>query len=323
MPGSSLTAHASSFDFFGLPVLSDLPLISPFPPSATDPKIFLHWVSQIPRLLGKSHLLYESPHRTLKGKIALRVEERAGSLLFSFPTCGRFLLRDDEIWCETDASADRRTVEQHLLNKVLTFVLEARGRTVLHGSGVRMGRGAVGFLAHQGGGKSTLAANLVQLGSAFVTDDLLVIERQGDRWVVHPGPAEVRLWPKTADHFVSDISNWEEARQLDAKRRLTLRRQDPTPVGPWTLPLSRLYLPVRQSRAPHVSPVAPRDAIIELIRYSFLARLTDAAGIAGDRLERLGAIAQAVPLARLYYNSGFDGVDQLAQLLAANCNSAS
>ena len=296
--------------------------MSPHSPSNREPQIFLHWVSRIPQLSGKSRLIYESPNRTPKGGTALWVEERAGgALLFSFPAGGRFLLREHEVWCETGSPADRSITEEYLLSTVLPFLLETRGRIVLHGSGVRMGEEAVGFLAHSGGGKSTLAANLVQFGWPFVTDDLLVIERLGNQWVVHTGPPEVRLWPEMADQFVSDGLNLKEVAESCGKRRFELREVNWTQRGPFRLQLGHLYLPARQPGAPHMSPVPPRDAIIELVRYSFLARLTDAMGIACERLEKLAAIAEEVPLARLYYDSGFDEVDRLTAVLEGACNS--
>jgi hypothetical protein len=82
---------------------------------------------------------------------------------------------------------------QTLTDSVLWTVALIRGRQLLHASAVQSPQGAVAVLAAQGGGKSSLTAQLVLDGWPFVTDDILAFERRDSQIVVHPGPNLMNL----------------------------------------------------------------------------------------------------------------------------------
>lgn len=62
------------------------------------------------------------------------------------------------------------------------------GRHCLHASAVGLEAGVVAFTAAAGGGKTTLAAELVARGATFFCDDVLALEPGDGRVLAHPGP---------------------------------------------------------------------------------------------------------------------------------------
>jgi hypothetical protein len=72
--------------------------------------------------------------------------------------------------------------------QVLPTAAALQGLEILHASAVALGDEATAVVSRSGGGKTTLAMELVSAGAAFVTDDVLAVERKGDGVLAHPGP---------------------------------------------------------------------------------------------------------------------------------------
>jgi hypothetical protein len=72
--------------------------------------------------------------------------------------------------------------------QVLPTAAALQGLEILHASAVALGDEATAVVSRSGGGKTTLATELVSAGGAFVTDDVLAVERTGDEVLAHPGP---------------------------------------------------------------------------------------------------------------------------------------
>jgi hypothetical protein len=75
-----------------------------------------------------------------------------------------------------------------LYAQVLPLAAQLQGFNMLHASAVCFGDTTVAFSAVAGTGKSTLAANLVARGHAFVTDDVLAVSTSESGVIAHPGP---------------------------------------------------------------------------------------------------------------------------------------
>ncbi len=97
-------------------------------------------------------------------------------------------------------SADTRTIlcapddvtepswQRFLLDAVLLKASEAHGLEALHASAVDGPNGVLAFATSSGGGKSSLAAELVRRGHAFFTDDALTMDRADGHVRAHPAP---------------------------------------------------------------------------------------------------------------------------------------
>lgn len=88
--------------------------------------------------------------------------------------CGVVLVRHGG-----DEAAAGRAV-RHLLPQALGHLLGAHGRVLLHGGAVLDGSGAIVVLGPTGSGKSTLVYAARSAGRAVLSDDLVVITRDGD-----------------------------------------------------------------------------------------------------------------------------------------------
>lgn len=127
--------------------------------------------------------------------VAYRAERgTAGDHRFSYGDRARFHLSSDTrtLIC---APADPEAPEWRrvLLDSVLATVCLLRGFEALHAAAVLGPAGVVAFMGHTGGGKTTLAAELLRRGMPLVCDDVLALSRDGDRIVAHPGPPVMNL----------------------------------------------------------------------------------------------------------------------------------
>ncbi|MFY9821168.1 MAG: hypothetical protein WAM82_07285 [Thermoanaerobaculia bacterium] len=79
-------------------------------------------------------------------------------------------------------------------------------------------------------------------------------------------------------------------------------------------PLSAIFLATRVegANAVEIQPVSRSEALIELVRHSFSARLVEAAGLQPARLARLARLVRSVPVRRLVYPSGFERLEEVA-----------
>ena len=75
-----------------------------------------------------------------------------------------------------------------LLDSVLTTLSVLAGLEPLHSSAVEGTGGVVAFLTESGGGKSSLAAELVRRERIFFSDDILPLEMIAGQVHAHPGP---------------------------------------------------------------------------------------------------------------------------------------
>lgn len=97
-----------------------------------------------------------------------------------------------------------------LLETVLAYNLQYHGYLVLHGSAVLIQDKAVIFSGQSGAGKSTLARAFLQKNHPFITDDLVVIQRNSqDQYCILPGPKQLKLWKDAMCHFKQNIANAE------------------------------------------------------------------------------------------------------------------
>jgi hypothetical protein len=183
------------------------------------------------------------------------------------------------------------TVEHLYLNQALPLALSRQGKLVLHGSAVDIGGLGVAFLGESGRGKSTLAASFATGGDRFLTDDGLLLEWAGSRCMIVPSHPSIRLWEDSQDALVNEHVAMAPAVSFTSKARFL--------AGPdiafcdQAQPLRRLYfLGDGQVETPTVEPLRPAEALIELVKHSFLLDIEAQDGLARhfDDLSRLAAL---------------------------------
>jgi len=227
---------------------------------------------------------------------------------------------------------------------VLSFWLERQGIPALHASAVLIGGRAVAFLSSNQGGKSGLAATLMQSVHPLLTDDILPVEEQDGVFLGRPGYPTIRMWPDEAACFLGAYEHLPLVHPELTKRRVPVGGDGFGSFCDTSQPLACIYLPDRRdasgaSTTPEISavghpgrhpsqpdgavpntdveilPVSPRDAVIELIRHSFSAHQVEAAGLAPQRLNFFARLAQQVPMRRLIYPAGFEHLPRVREAI--------
>ncbi len=217
-----------------------------------------------------------------------------------------FYLWNDRIVCHLIDSNRLDAVELYLLGLVLAFWLERAGTVALHGSAVEVAGGAVGFLASKMGGKSSLAATFVQADFSFLTDDFLALRLEDGTWWTSSGFPQMRMWPDQAKHFTDDSDALALVLAGEGKLRVPIAADA---FCSSRRPLAALYIPERRTETTgpvEIETLSARDAVIELVRESFLTRLLESAGLHGRRLAAFVTLARQIPVRRISYPTGVE-----------------
>jgi hypothetical protein len=180
---------------------------------------------------------------------------------------------DDEPW----------SWQRFLVGRILPWAAVLRGREVLHASAATIDGRAVAFAGPTGMGKTSLAAEVVLGGGAFLTDDVLALERRGDEIVAHPGAAIASL-RDGAGHDLGEVLG-ESGKTYVAVERV------PRPA-----PLAALYFLARED-GPRLEPIERPDARL-LLGSTFNESIRTPERMV-RQLELCADLAASVPMFRL------------------------
>lgn len=291
---------------FGLNLASDFPFSHRLSGGSGAADLTFALTSS-PILSGDATPIYTSPHRT---HLLYRIESRE---VLRFAQIADFSIREDRIDCHVE---DMELVELRLLGPVLSYWLERRQIPTLHASAVAVGDRAVAFLSRQGGGKTGLAAALMRSGSPLLTDDVLPVEDREGKLFVRSGYPQMRMWPDEAAWFVEGWEALPLVHPQVTKRRVPVGENGFGAFLDATLPLACLYIPERRPEGPvEIVEVSPRDALIELVRYSFSPHLAAAAGLQPFRFDLFARLVRQIPVRRLRYPAGFELLPEVVEAL--------
>jgi hypothetical protein len=185
----------------------------------------------------------------------------------------------------------------YLLVDALSFSMVRLGWEPLHATAVVTPHGAAAFLGESGDGKSTLAALFVHGGFKLLTDDMLILTAEGDRFLAQPGPPRIKLYRGVPMNAVTE--------------KLIIPLDDEQHIVRQPQPLTALYLihhdqnGGRLDHGPVIRRLSPAQALPRIL-----------AGTAGhcpsgaDRLQRQFAfvtrLVQQVPIKTLSYRRNED-----------------
>ncbi len=160
-----------------------------------------------------------------------------------------------------------------VLGRVMASALHAQGIFCLHGSAVRIGGRAIGFLAPRFSGKSTLAFALVAQGAGLITDDTLAIELDGPG-IARPGVHHIRMWPDSTTRLAPEGRGF----QVGAFGKLRASALPPESLVQERTPLATLYLlvpaPADGGRpAVERAAIEPRRAALSLVQHAKIGPL--------------------------------------------------
>jgi hypothetical protein len=201
--------------------------------------------------------------------------------LLHFPNLADFVVSADakDISCHPRLDIPLETVRHLLLDQVIPLALSKRGKLVLHSSAVVAPGGAIAFIGMTGMGKSTLTASFVKRGFPLLTDDCLLLEEKERQLHVVPSYAGLRLWDESVSVLFPDGPMGSQVAHYTNKKRLDLSggqlRFSSNPVL-----LQRMYFldsPQEEgdTKTISITPLTAREALLELISYSFKLDITD------------------------------------------------
>jgi len=207
---------------------------------------------------------------------------------------GTFLVRGGrEIIVDAAPDVEEQVLRLGILGPALAVLLHQRGLLILHASAVAVNDWAVAFLGGPGWGKSTTAAALHAQGRAVLADDVTAVHVEGDGPVVFPGFPQLKLWPDAAVSLGHELDTLVRLHPRLEKRAQRVSRG--FPHAP--LPLRVIYVLADGTRQ-EVEPVRPQEALVELVRHSYCARLLRAWG-ASKHFRQCANLVARVPVRRL------------------------
>ena len=130
----------------------------------------------------------------------LTIERGAsGDRLFVYGDRARYLLDPDGQRLLCAPSGSSLDWQRTLIGKVIPAIAVIRGYEGLHAAVVDSPAGAIAIMAPSGGGKSTLAVELLRRGRPLFADDVLILEWADGAVRAHPGTPHMNLATEPLD----------------------------------------------------------------------------------------------------------------------------
>lgn len=235
-----------------------------------------------------------SDERTEDGGVLFQIERGDRGYRFSGPRHGTAIVSPEAAHIYgAPGEGGIAAWQRFLIAQVLPFGAVLRGLEVFHASAVAVDGGAVAFLGPSGAGKTSIAMALCQLGATFLADDVLAVERDGDRLLGHPGAPVAGIAGAEAERL-------RGRRSLDAGAVLAADpREEVVRVRPQRepVPLRAIFFLDRragETPAPRFEPVVEPQVLLSatfnlvLLEGSRLEALLDVCSLAaGGMVERV------------------------------------
>lgn len=295
------------------------PLVEPSPDTPPDLCLTGARSRRLPDLPDSARV-YASALTNHFGESAIELYRLGSREVVRFPRAADFELRSGQVVCTLTSAQYQHMLDIWLLGYVLTYYLERRGAVAIHAGAVQIDGSVALMVADAGCGKSTLVAAMVQAGLPLVADDISVLEYDNRGVACRSGYAQIKLTPDQARFFVGGAKGRRRVHPEFAK--LSVAAADLGSVACGTFPVQRIYTLNRTAAAEvpaSVEPLGSAEALLLLVRHSFLAELVAAAGLGADRLKRLADIVRSVPLKRLTFADGYEHLPLVRDALVADC----
>ena len=212
------------------------------------------------------------------------------------------------------AATGRWRWARFLVGRVLPWAAVLRGYEVVHASAVAIDGLVIALSGPTGTGKTSLALQLVAAGADFVADDVLALERDGDRVLAHPGPCTANVRP--AERAAIPDATW---RRLGTVVGRSGKTHISLPVVHRPLPLGAVcFLDAGAGAA--VERVERADPRL-LLASTFVLGVQTAERLS-NQLDICAAIAREVPVFRVHVDHGGGGSAQLAAAIHAELSGA-
>ncbi len=237
-----------------------------------------------------------------------------GWAVVSAPWAGRFRVhfREQTIECMDMARNPGGLVRAFIRKELISLLLTRRADIfVLHANAVTAERKSAVFLGSAGEGKSTLTAFFLAKGSALLSDDVTVIRRDLDRFMIQSGTPELRLRRDSVPilNFGRKIKNERPSR---AKKCIPLNGR-PWKFCPKSVPVRAIYVLSPKKKSPvRIDLLGPREALLHVLKGVYIYMGKDP-GVLQDQFNTVTRLAKSVSVKRLVYPRGFSHLPEVWQ----------
>jgi hypothetical protein len=267
-------------------------------------------------------VLYESPHKTGDGHALGQLYQAGNWVIYRIhQTADYFINRQDlaaGIFYHLHPQADLARHQIMASGLISALWHELNGTIVLHGAAVAIGQQALLILAESGSGKSTLAAQFVAQQYPLLSEDQVLLALASGRYLARPNNPTLRLYPAVAEAVFPGIALSRYPLYMAEKHLIPVSEYGQ--VCPQALPIAGIYLPKRADGRTDVvfSACGPAERLMALVRHSFVARIVEALGLQGQRLQFLAALANQAPVRYVHYGNGFALLPSVVQAIAGD-----
>lgn len=285
-----MTRSFRDYRAYGLRVRSPIDL--PFAPLPGSPSR----EADVRIVFGKTPTALPNPVAKRRAKFDWQCEWEAakGIFLVNVPGVARYLVTSgrDVVISPYDECSDH-DIGVFLMGRVFVALLQQRGFTTFHASGIATETGTVLFMGPSCIGKSSLVAALINRGYLMVTDDLASVTSAADgRLTILPSFPCTRLLENTLD-----MVGWRECKrtkvQEESKKYLVpVERFQPSPM-----PLRAVYiLTYGDTQDVRIERLPISHAFKWLYKCIYRKRILYGLGQQGQPFPILAAISKEIPV---------------------------
>jgi hypothetical protein len=217
------------------------------------------------------------------------------------------LIGGSSIFAERIGKVSDELIEVHLLGLVASLILERKGVLALNASAVVRPAGAVGFLAFNQGGRTSLAASFVQAGDPLLTDDVLAVRPKADIPTAAPGHPQMQMWPEQAAAFLGGSDRFRRVLPTASKRLIPVDVIGSGGFCTNAQPIAGLFVPERvdeQNREIVIERMPPSEAFRTILSNGFISEIAEAPGLLRSRFASITHLVGVTPVYRLKYPTG-------------------
>ena len=250
------------------------------------------------------------------GSVWARLFRRDNGYVVRFPNYADFTISADGLSsdCVARPGVDEATLEHLYLNQIRPLEMSLQGALAFHGAAVEIpGAAAIAFLAATGRGKSTLAAAFAARGHAFLTDDMLILDRADPGYSVTPSHPSIRLFEDSRAAMLPAGTIAGRAVAYTSKQRYLASETLPHRSIPCRL-RAAYFLGAPGASDIQIQPIIGAEGVPTWISHSFLMDINDREVLA-SHFDQIVELAQSVPAFRLDFPRRYDVIDLLVQKL--------
>jgi hypothetical protein len=226
------------------------------------------------------------------------------------------------IWGTYQPPLTAEDLATYFLGPVMGFLLRQRHVTSLHASCVEIAGHGFALSGEAGFGKSTTAAALALRGFPVISEDIVPLKQAGERINVVPGYPRICLWPDSVANLLGTAQALPQLTPAWEKQYLALDGKR-AKFSSEELPLGAIYIlgaRTEEENAPYVQPMSPREALLDLVRNTYMNWLLDREQRA-EEFDFLANLVKHVPVRRIFPHVDPKKISDLCNLIVSDAQS--